>query len=79
MHWYRIAQTNVQIAGWNNEGDLFVYINGKRYVYVNVPANVRGKLENFIKYQNWSQVFKILRNLEQIEPPPKQTEPKLFD
>lgn len=70
MGWFKQA-VSVQIASYDSSGQLVVYIDSRRYVYDGANSLIVTKLKQAIKYNRFSVVFKILRSLQQIDPPPK--------
>jgi len=75
MNWFKIA-TEVQIAAHDSTGRLVVYIDGKRYVYTGSNSHLLQRLKWGIKYSKFSDVFRILKSLNQEVPEPKKTSVK---
>tara|TARA_Y100000034_G_scaffold114215_1_gene150058 strand:- start:1887 stop:2156 length:270 start_codon:yes stop_codon:yes gene_type:complete len=84
MNWFKTA-TEVQIGAHDSTGRLVVYIDGKRYVYTGSNPHLLQRLKWGIKYSRFSDVFRILKSLNQEFPEPqtpsvkKKPDSTLFD
>lgn len=65
MNWFKKAAVPFMITSYNSNGDMTVRFknNNKLYTYYDVNNRTYHKLENLLKYKNYSAAMKILNHL----------------
>jgi len=84
MNWYKIANSpKMIVTSYNSYGDMTILIGEKQYKYVNVNQVDYDKLEYYIRANNKSAAFKLIKLLKQEEPkkivPKKEKQLKMFN
>lgn len=61
MNWYKVSQSEVQIASWCDEG-VVVYIDNKRYWCAGKDTRLMRKLNSLINAKAWGKAKNLIRN-----------------